>query len=350
MRTRRRCRPRQSCRVLRHVEPQSPRVGRRSRALVAGQRSSDRVVREGPDRLRDPRLVRADQEVLRVAAAEEEESRRAAPEGQNEVDEKERIVSIENLSLSNPTVRNREIRLTAKFTASTYRQEEKQPSRPGPRPAAPATAAPRRRSTRRPPRARSTPAGAKAKTDDAMDKNQQRNNGASSRRLRLGTDEGRPVMRIALGLALLFAVSACGSDEGGGPPPPPPPGAAGASGRKAAAQRRQGQLAPRMHVEERVYCPSPERRRARRATRTRLRAIQASSAFRLVRVVLRGVSRARQRSSRVQGSRLRRRSDARPVPVVHHRAEGARGRPRRRKRAPANGRISSSRRTTAIST
>ena len=34
------------------------------------------------------------------------------------------IVSIENLSLSQPVVKNREIRLTARFTASTYRQEE----------------------------------------------------------------------------------------------------------------------------------------------------------------------------------------------------------------------------------
>jgi type IV pilus assembly protein PilO len=38
--------------------------------------------------------------------------------------ERERIVSIENLQLVNPVVRNREIGLTAKFTAVTYRQEE----------------------------------------------------------------------------------------------------------------------------------------------------------------------------------------------------------------------------------
>lgn len=104
----------------------------------------------------------------------------AATEGQdNEVDEKERIVSIENLSLSNPTVRNREIRLTAKFTASTYRQEEAAAAAPGPRPAAkPATPPPPKVNPSA--AGASTPAGAKAKTDDAMDKNQQRNNGASS--------------------------------------------------------------------------------------------------------------------------------------------------------------------------
>jgi type IV pilus assembly protein PilO len=98
-----------------------------------------------------------------------------------EVDEKERIVSIENLSLSNPTVRNREIRLTAKFTASTYRQEEKgdaaQDPAHGPRPAPKPAAQPKVNPS---PTGASTPAGAKAKTDDAMDKNQQRNNGASS--------------------------------------------------------------------------------------------------------------------------------------------------------------------------
>jgi type IV pilus assembly protein PilO len=45
--------------------------------------------------------------------------------GGEDVEERERIVSIENLSLTNPVVANREIRLTAKFTASTYRMEER---------------------------------------------------------------------------------------------------------------------------------------------------------------------------------------------------------------------------------
>lgn len=64
-------------------------------------------------------------------------------------------------------------------------------------------------------------------------------------------------MRIALGLALLFAVAACGGEEDSGPPPPPPP--AGGAAKKAAAKDPKSQLAPRMHVEERVYCPSPEK-------------------------------------------------------------------------------------------
>jgi len=38
--------------------------------------------------------------------------------------EKERIITIENLTLSEPTARNGEIVLTAKFTASTFRQDE----------------------------------------------------------------------------------------------------------------------------------------------------------------------------------------------------------------------------------
>jgi Tfp pilus assembly protein PilP len=65
-------------------------------------------------------------------------------------------------------------------------------------------------------------------------------------------------MRIALGLALLFAISACGGEEEGGPPPPPPPGGA-APAKPAAKPAAGGGLAPRMHVEERVYCPSPEK-------------------------------------------------------------------------------------------
>jgi type IV pilus assembly protein PilO len=65
---------------------------------------------------------------------------KAEPGGEQEIDEQERIVSIENLSLSNPTVRNREIVLTARFTASTYRMEERTDIKlpPGTAPAAPA--------------------------------------------------------------------------------------------------------------------------------------------------------------------------------------------------------------------
>jgi type IV pilus assembly protein PilO len=50
----------------------------------------------------------------------------------NDSEERERIVSIESLVISQPLVRNREIVLAAKFTAVTFRQEEKRaPTKPG---------------------------------------------------------------------------------------------------------------------------------------------------------------------------------------------------------------------------
>jgi len=80
------------------------------------------------------------------------------------VEEKERIVSIENLALSTPVVRNREIVLTAKFTAVTFRQDDKGKVAPAPGPtksgAAPAPMPPA-----------STPAGAKARVEDAIKTN-----------------------------------------------------------------------------------------------------------------------------------------------------------------------------------
>jgi type IV pilus assembly protein PilO len=92
------------------------------------------------------------------------------PGGEQPVEERERIVSIENLALTAPIVRNREIRLTAKFTASTYRQEEKKeaPAKPGaPAPAAPGT----------PPA--STPKGAKAQTESALQKGDEKDRNAA---------------------------------------------------------------------------------------------------------------------------------------------------------------------------
>jgi Tfp pilus assembly protein PilO len=85
------------------------------------------------------------------------------------LEEHERIVSIENLSLVTPTVVNHEIQLTAKFTAMTYRQDEPaaKPGVPSVRviPTAPAPA-------KVPPA--DTPAGAKARTDAAMQKDDDR--------------------------------------------------------------------------------------------------------------------------------------------------------------------------------
>jgi len=102
----------------------------------------------------------------------------ARPAGDvQEVEEKERIVSIENLSLTNPVVRNREIKLTAKFIASTYRQEEKKPdlkakdAKGGKAAASPAAAG--------------TPKGAKDQTEKAIDTGDKRNQGAA------GVDEAK---------------------------------------------------------------------------------------------------------------------------------------------------------------
>ncbi len=101
----------------------------------------------------------------------------AEPSGEQGVPDQERIVSIENLSLTNPVVRNREIRLTAKFTASTYRQEEA--TGPG---AAKAVAKPKPGAATPP---ASTPQGAKVQTEKALDKGDERNRGAA------GVDEAK---------------------------------------------------------------------------------------------------------------------------------------------------------------
>ncbi|HEY5925386.1 MAG TPA: type 4a pilus biogenesis protein PilO [Kofleriaceae bacterium] len=94
--------------------------------------------------------------------------------GEQAVEERERIVSIENLVMSAPFVRNREIRLTAKFTASTYRQEEKKDpaAKPGAAPAKPG-AAPTS------PAAAGTPKGAKAMTEEAIDKGDKKDRDAA---------------------------------------------------------------------------------------------------------------------------------------------------------------------------
>ena len=102
------------------------------------------------------------------------------------VEEPERIVSIENLALSNPTVHNREIQLSAKFTAVTFRQEDKPlgaPPAPGapaaPRPATPPPPPPTPAAAPPPLPSAATPAGAKARVENAVDKNDARNRNAA---------------------------------------------------------------------------------------------------------------------------------------------------------------------------
>lgn len=85
------------------------------------------------------------------------------------VEERERVISIENLSLTQPVVRNREIVLTAKFTAVTFRQEDKAevaPTKPGAAPQPGGAAAP----ATPPMPGAGTPQGAKARVEDAIDK------------------------------------------------------------------------------------------------------------------------------------------------------------------------------------
>lgn len=103
--------------------------------------------------------------------------------GDPAVEERERIVSIDNLTIGDPQVKNREIILTARFTANTFRQEEKldiatpkppgAPPRPTPAPAAGSAAKPL------PPAA--TPQGAKVRANNAMDKDEKRTGSADQR-------------------------------------------------------------------------------------------------------------------------------------------------------------------------
>ncbi|MDX2091595.1 MAG: type 4a pilus biogenesis protein PilO [Kofleriaceae bacterium] len=84
--------------------------------------------------------------------------------------ERERVVSIENLQLTNPIVKNREILLSAKFVAVTYRQEEAQAPAGAAAPPPQATTAPKPPMPTAPPPSAATPAGAKARTEDAIKK------------------------------------------------------------------------------------------------------------------------------------------------------------------------------------
>ncbi len=114
-------------------------------------------------------------------------------------EELDRIVSIENLSLSNPVVRNREIVLTAKFTAATFRQELKKPPAPGqpgaagaaPAGGAPALPAPRPApmpaNPPQPTTTPATPAAVKAAADNAMQKDEARTRNAPT-----GDGSGKP--------------------------------------------------------------------------------------------------------------------------------------------------------------
>jgi Tfp pilus assembly protein PilO len=108
-----------------------------------------------------------------------------SPQDDQGVEERERIVSIDNLVIGDPQVRNREMILTAKFTANTYRQEEKvEPAtKPAAGGAAPAPATAPAPAKPLPPAA--TPAGAKVRANDAMNKDEKRS-GSDAQRLKGG--------------------------------------------------------------------------------------------------------------------------------------------------------------------
>ena len=98
-------------------------------------------------------------------------------------EEHERIVSIENLSLTAPTVKDRQLYLTAKFTASTFRQETKAPA---PAPAgAGAGSGSAAGSGAMPMPSAATPAGAKIRTENALEKGDAKDRNAT------GVDEAK---------------------------------------------------------------------------------------------------------------------------------------------------------------
>jgi Tfp pilus assembly protein PilO len=99
-------------------------------------------------------------------------------------DDRERIISIDSLAISQPVVRDREVYLTARFTATTFRQvEKKEPAKPGQPAAAPGTVPgatpPAPANTGAPPPSPNSPAGVGQKvqgnidTKDARDRNAQ---------------------------------------------------------------------------------------------------------------------------------------------------------------------------------
>jgi Tfp pilus assembly protein PilO len=89
------------------------------------------------------------------------------------VEERERIISIENLQLLAPVVRNREIVVTAKFTAVTFRQDDSAAKAQAPAP----TSSAGQGSAQKPLPPANTPAGAKARVEDSMNKAEQRSKG-----------------------------------------------------------------------------------------------------------------------------------------------------------------------------
>lgn len=107
------------------------------------------------------------------------------PERPERPEQPERIVSIEDLALTSPTVTDRETILTATFTVVMFRQEDKPevPDKPGGQPAAASSARPRSPTPATPAPAMSspplpgaaTPAGKRARAENPLDQGDARN-------------------------------------------------------------------------------------------------------------------------------------------------------------------------------
>ncbi|MBA3456236.1 MAG: type 4a pilus biogenesis protein PilO [Deltaproteobacteria bacterium] len=98
-----------------------------------------------------------------------------------QVEERDRIVAIDNLNLTSPTVKNREIHLNARFVAVTFRQEDG--AAPAAAPAA--KAAPPPPASAPPLPSAASPAGARARTENSIDKGDGVNRNAT------GVDEAK---------------------------------------------------------------------------------------------------------------------------------------------------------------
>jgi Tfp pilus assembly protein PilO len=116
------------------------------------------------------------------------QSARGNDKPSKEDEDRERIISIDALKIDQPVMRDREVYLTCKFTATTFRQVEKvAPAKPG----QPAQAAPAAGATTPPPPptdtrpSAATPAGAKQRTEEAIQKGDTRNRNAQ------GIDEAK---------------------------------------------------------------------------------------------------------------------------------------------------------------
>ncbi len=88
--------------------------------------------------------------------------------------ERERVVSIESLALGDAKVVNHELILTAKFTATTFRQDELKVVTPVAKPGAAPPPPPAGASSAPPMPSAATPTGAKLRVEDSMKKDQER--------------------------------------------------------------------------------------------------------------------------------------------------------------------------------